>query len=147
MCLAVGIMCSYHLWTIAHGETTVESHDHEVYRRIAKSRNEAFVNSYDLGYVQGDLRPRSVLTNKQETAQPRAVLQCRGKRIVRVSSMLFIVLFIALRSPLYTLFLPFRINPYTDGRFWARREGYEEHRGVRRGEELTDEDDDEEGEA
>jgi palmitoyltransferase len=46
---------------------------------------------------------------------------------------------------LYTLILPLRINPYTDGRSWARREGYEQHRGVRQGEELTDED--EEGEA
>lgn len=58
---------------------------------------------------------------------------------------LFIVLFILLHSPLYTLILPLRINPYTDGRSWARREGYEQHRGVRQGEELTDED--EEGEA
>ncbi|KAJ7111845.1 DHHC palmitoyltransferase-domain-containing protein [Mycena epipterygia] len=114
MCLAVGIMCSYHLWTIAHGETTVESHDHEVYSRVAKSRNETFVNSYDLG----KRRNLALFFNVGENGYP-----------------------------LYTLFLPFRINPYTDGRFWARREGYEEHRGVRRGEELTDEDDDEEGEA
>lgn len=66
MFLAVGIMLSFHLWTVAHGETTVESHDHEVYRKIAKSRDEVrrfhlvvmarltsflqtFVNSYDLG--------------------------------------------------------------------------------------------------
>jgi palmitoyltransferase len=45
-------------------------------------------------------------------------------------------------SPLYTLILPFRINPYTDGRSWARREGYDRHHGVRLGEELTDEEDD-----
>jgi hypothetical protein len=45
-------------------------------------------------------------------------------------------------SPLYTLILPFRINPYTDGRSWARREGYDQHHGVRLGEELTDEEDD-----
>ncbi|KAF7337106.1 Palmitoyltransferase [Mycena venus] len=51
MALAVGIMCSFHLWTVAHGETTVESQDHEIYRRMAKSRNETFVNSYDLGSV------------------------------------------------------------------------------------------------
>jgi palmitoyltransferase len=38
-----------------------------------------------------------------------------------------------------------RINPYTDGRVWARREGYVAHHGVREGEEFTDEDD--EGEA
>ncbi|KAF8643163.1 hypothetical protein AX16_009206 [Volvariella volvacea WC 439] len=44
--------------------------------------------------------------------------------------------------PLYTLILPLRILPYTDGRAWARRAGYERHHGIRRGEEMTDEDDD-----
>ncbi|KAJ7759461.1 hypothetical protein DFH07DRAFT_1023886 [Mycena maculata] len=113
MFLAVGIMCSYHLWTIAHGETTVESHDHEVYRRIAKSRDESFVNSYDLG----KRRNLELFFNIGQNGYP-----------------------------LYTLILPLRINPYTDGRSWARREGYEQHRGVRRGEELTDEDDDDDQE-
>ncbi|PPQ80293.1 hypothetical protein CVT25_003690 [Psilocybe cyanescens] len=40
-----------------------------------------------------------------------------------------------------TLFVPLRINPYTDGFSWARRDGYEKHQGVRQGEELTDEED------
>lgn len=31
--------------------------------------------------------------------------------------------------------------PYTDGRAWARKGGLERHDGVRRGEELTDEED------
>jgi hypothetical protein len=44
-------------------------------------------------------------------------------------------------SPIYTLFLPFRVPPYTDGRSWARRSGLERHNGVRVGEELTDEED------
>jgi palmitoyltransferase len=44
-------------------------------------------------------------------------------------------------SPYYTLFVPFRIMPYTDGRAWARREGMARHKGVREGEELTDEED------
>jgi len=43
--------------------------------------------------------------------------------------------------PIYTLFLPFRVPPYTDGRSWARRPGLERHHGVRVGEELTDEED------
>ncbi|KAJ6572634.1 DHHC palmitoyltransferase-domain-containing protein [Mycena sp. CBHHK59/15] len=113
MSLAVGIMCSYHLWTIANGETTVESQDHEIYRRVAKSRDETFVNSYDLGKKRNLL----LFFNVDEIGYP-----------------------------LYTLLLPLRINPYTDGRSWARREGYEQHRGVRRGEELTDEDDNDEEE-
>lgn len=45
--------------------------------------------------------------------------------------------------PLYTLILPLRMNPYTDGRAWARRDGYERHRGIRQGEELTDEEEEE----
>ena len=44
-------------------------------------------------------------------------------------------------SPLYTLFIPLRILPYTDGRSWARRAGLERHPGVLVGEELTDDDD------
>ncbi|KAJ7157557.1 DHHC palmitoyltransferase-domain-containing protein [Mycena crocata] len=114
MALAVGIMCSFHLWTVANGETTVESQDHEVYRRIAKSRDETFVNSYDLGKK----RNLALFFNIGENGYP-----------------------------LYTLFIPLRINPYTDGRSWARREGYEAHHGVRHGEELTDEDDNDDGEA
>ncbi|PSS32067.1 hypothetical protein PHLCEN_2v2174 [Hermanssonia centrifuga] len=44
--------------------------------------------------------------------------------------------------PSYTLFLPLRIEPYTDGRAWVRRPGLDRHHGVRVGEELTDEEDD-----
>ncbi|KAH6913511.1 DHHC palmitoyltransferase-domain-containing protein [Coprinopsis sp. MPI-PUGE-AT-0042] len=43
--------------------------------------------------------------------------------------------------PIYTLFVPLRIMPYTDGRSWARRPGYDTHVGIRPGEELTDESD------
>ena len=43
-------------------------------------------------------------------------------------------------SPYYTLLLPLRIEPYTDGRSWARRPGFDRHLGLRPGEELTDED-------
>ncbi|KAI6154611.1 zf-DHHC-domain-containing protein, partial [Pisolithus tinctorius] len=45
--------------------------------------------------------------------------------------------------PLYTLFLPFRLMPYTDGYAWAHRDGLSRHHGVREGEELTDGEDDE----
>jgi palmitoyltransferase len=40
-----------------------------------------------------------------------------------------------------TLFLPLRLDPYTDGFSWARKDGYEKHLGVLKGEELTDEED------
>lgn len=69
MGIAVAILVSWHLWSVAVGETSVEGHDHDVYRRMAKSRSEVslraapttlsgtltlrptqtFVNSYDLG--------------------------------------------------------------------------------------------------
>ena len=42
-------------------------------------------------------------------------------------------------SPYWTLLFPFRVIPYTDGRSWARRPGYEYHKGVRPEEEYTDE--------
>jgi palmitoyltransferase len=48
-----------------------------------------------------------------------------------------------LSSPWYTLILPLRIMPYTDGRYWARQPGYDRHAGVYEGEELTDEEDEE----
>ncbi|KAG6901654.1 hypothetical protein C0995_009545 [Termitomyces sp. Mi166 len=108
LCLAVGIMLSYHVWSISCGETTVEGQDHEVYTKKAKSRGETFVNSYDLGRI----RNLQLFFNVGEAGYP-----------------------------LYTLFIPLRIMPYTDGRFWARREGYVRHYGIRRGEELTDEED------
>ena len=34
--------------------------------------------------------------------------------------------------------------PYTDGRSWARKPGFERHAGVQPGEELTDEEDEDE---
>ncbi|KAK0469401.1 DHHC palmitoyltransferase-domain-containing protein [Desarmillaria tabescens] len=108
LCLAVGIMCAWHLTAISAAETSVESQDYEVYKRVARNRGDVFVNSYDLG---------------------------RRKNLQ---------LFFNLEEyPLYTLIIPLRLQPYTDGRWWARKDGYDEHGGIRRGEELTDDDDDE----
>ncbi|KAI0787365.1 DHHC palmitoyltransferase-domain-containing protein [Fomes fomentarius] len=107
MCMAVSAMASYHIYMIANGETSVESQDHEQYRRVARDRGESFVNCYDLGYLKN------------------------------------LQLFFNVGSdgyPYYTLLLPLRIEPYTDGRSWARRPGFEQHQGLRPGEELTDED-------
>lgn len=50
LCLAVGVMVTWHLLSIARGETTVESHDHDLYRKAARSRGEEFINSYDVGF-------------------------------------------------------------------------------------------------
>ena len=45
-------MLSWHVWSICKAETSVESHDHEIYRKIALERGQvAFQNSYDLGSV------------------------------------------------------------------------------------------------
>ncbi|KAA1469854.1 zf-DHHC-domain-containing protein [Dentipellis sp. KUC8613] len=109
MCLAVGTMLAWHLWSVAQGETSVENHDHEHYRKVAKTRGETFVNSYDLGKWKN------------------------------------LKLFFNIGPEGYswtTLVLPLRIQPYTDGRSWARRPGHDRHHGVRQGEELTDEEED-----
>lgn len=83
---------------------------------------------------------------EQETEKSGTILQYWSKWIVSpIPSLPLPSLLTAMvHSPIYTLFFPFRIMPYTDGRSWARREGYERHRGVREGEELTDEEDDDE---
>ena len=49
MFFAVTIMAGYHFFSVASAETSVESQDHEQYRKIARGRGEDFVNSYDLG--------------------------------------------------------------------------------------------------
>ncbi|EPT05472.1 hypothetical protein FOMPIDRAFT_124435 [Fomitopsis schrenkii] len=110
LCLAVSIMTAFHVWGIACGETSVESADHEQYRRTAKTRGETFVNSYDLG--------------KRKNLELFFNIGPDG-------------------YPTYTLLFPFRTEPYTDGRSWARRPGFERHSGVHEGEELTDPEDDE----
>lgn len=40
MCLAVGTMLVWQLWSVAVGETAVENYDHEYYRKVASSRGE-----------------------------------------------------------------------------------------------------------
>ena len=40
MCLAIGTMLAWQLWSVAIGETAVESYDHEYYRKVASSRGE-----------------------------------------------------------------------------------------------------------
>ncbi|EPQ52473.1 zf-DHHC-domain-containing protein [Gloeophyllum trabeum ATCC 11539] len=107
--LAVAVMLGWHLWSISLAETSVESQDHDHYRKVAKARAETFVNSYDLG--------------KRKNLELFFNMGRDG-------------------YPSYTLLFPFRVEPYTDGWSWARREGYERHRGVREGDELTDEEED-----
>jgi palmitoyltransferase len=46
MALAIGIMCDFHLWTVVHSKTTVDSQDHDTYRRMAKAWNEVHPVSY-----------------------------------------------------------------------------------------------------
>jgi len=46
---AILIMFGWHLWSIGQGETSVEVQDNDQYRKIARSRGQEFVNSYDLG--------------------------------------------------------------------------------------------------
>ncbi|EKM58574.1 uncharacterized protein PHACADRAFT_89055 [Phanerochaete carnosa HHB-10118-sp] len=104
---AVTVMGGFHLWGIANAETSVENQDNEHYRKVARSRGEVFINSYDLG--------------KRKNLELYFNVGPNG-------------------YPLYTLIIPLRLEPYTDGRSWARRPGLERHPGVMHGEELTDDD-------
>ncbi|KAF8582995.1 zf-DHHC-domain-containing protein [Ramaria rubella] len=106
ICLAVAVMCSWHLWSVAKGETTVENHDFEAYRKLAQSRDDTFVNSFDLG----PRRNLELFFNVGPTGYP-----------------------------LYALLLPFRTAPYTDGRSWVKRDGFDRHKGINDGDEYTDE--------
>ena len=104
--------------------------------------SQTFQNSYDLGFVlfpasSTIIPPISLL---QEIEEPRALLQYWNRWIVCTPFPLP-VLRLMLSSPIYTLFLPLRVPPYTDGRSWARKAGMERHDGVHLGEELTDEED------
>ncbi|KAI5474647.1 hypothetical protein MNV49_002691 [Pseudohyphozyma bogoriensis] len=49
MALAVGVMAIFQLWLVMAGETAVESHDNEWYRKTAKARGRIYENPYDLG--------------------------------------------------------------------------------------------------
>jgi palmitoyltransferase len=46
---AITVMLTFHFWGVLNGETSVEAQDHDAYRRRAAERQEAFVNSYDVG--------------------------------------------------------------------------------------------------
>ncbi|KAH7344558.1 zf-DHHC-domain-containing protein [Rhizoctonia solani] len=50
--LAVSVMLLWNIYQIGKGVTTVEGYDHGIYSDRAKSRGEAFVNSYDLGFIK-----------------------------------------------------------------------------------------------
>lgn len=47
--IAVSAMLSWHLYLIGRGQTSVENHDFSQYKKVAASRGQTFVNSYDLG--------------------------------------------------------------------------------------------------
>lgn len=40
--LALLIMCAWHIWSAAKGETSVEGHDFEAYRGVAKARGDVW---------------------------------------------------------------------------------------------------------
>ena len=44
LCFAVGIMLSWHLFSICKAETSVESHDHSIYRKLAKERGQVRIS-------------------------------------------------------------------------------------------------------
>ena len=49
ICLTIEVMCTWHLWNVVKGETTVENHDFEAYCKLAKSRED--ICSYHLDWL------------------------------------------------------------------------------------------------
>ncbi|ORY73264.1 DHHC palmitoyltransferase-domain-containing protein [Leucosporidium creatinivorum] len=49
MSVAVGVMAIFQVWLVMLGESAVESHDNDWYRKTAKSRGREFRNPYHLG--------------------------------------------------------------------------------------------------
>lgn len=146
--LAITIMCIWSLWGVAIAETSVESQDFEYYRRVAKERGEVCL-----------IEPRrSVIplsnANSFRNSSTRMILgsscflswfgdqlihTCRRRRNLEI----FFNIGPQGLYPWWTLLLPFRALPYTDGTSWARLDG-DVGLGFRPGEEVvTDEDDDE----
>ena len=101
MCLAIGTMLAWQLWSVAIGETAVESYDHEYYRKVASSRGEVcletqltpnlvlhlsqtFQNSYDLGFALFSASSTIVppISLLQEIKEPRALSQYWDRWIV-----------------------------------------------------------------
>lgn len=106
---AVFILALWHLYLVSKGETSVESQDNAHYRKMAKERNDRFVNVYDMGR----LRNLQIFFNVG-----------RG-----------------LKYGYYTLLLPCRIEPYSDGWRYAKSPGLlGRHMGIKQEEEFTDDD-------
>ncbi len=49
MALGLGVMAFWQLILVAHGETSVESHDNAHYDTLARRKGQKFTNVYDLG--------------------------------------------------------------------------------------------------
>jgi palmitoyltransferase len=97
---------------------------------------EVFINCYDLGARENLKLFFNVTTNGQY------VFRTPSSHFTAIIDPLLIE--ILLYSPWWVLLTPLRTKPYTSGHAWIRRPGYENgHGGIRGGEELTDEDDDE----
>ena len=62
LCLAVGVMLAYHIWSITSGETSVEAQDHEEYRRKARERGEVSFCLHHLLQAYVLVRLLSILT-------------------------------------------------------------------------------------
>lgn len=86
-------------------------------------------------------------------ARYREVAKTRGTEFVNsydLGRMKNLTLFFNLGPsgyPLYTLLLPLRCAPCSDGVSWTRRPGYTKHSGIGEGDEMTDVEDDDDGDA
>ena len=79
LCFAVGVMFAYHLYNISNGETSVESQDHDQYRRKAKSRDE--VRFLSIFWAQ----PNCVLSGIREFVRSRVRYSYQMLRLLLMS--------------------------------------------------------------
>ena len=48
--VAVPVLCAWHVYMVARGETSIESHDNAYFETKAKAEGLKYINPYDLGY-------------------------------------------------------------------------------------------------
>ena len=75
--IAIGAMLAWHLWLVIKGQTTVESHDANYYKKVATKRGGATLSSLPI-HCSGDSSCRGIreLLRPRSSREPQALLQC-----------------------------------------------------------------------